>query len=410
MQVADEHLVSVLAAMAGDAARAHPDQARAVEALVADQARVLVVQATGWGKSAVYWAATSAIRALGGGPTLVVSPLLALMRDQLTAAERAGLRAVTINSTNVDDWDRILADIGAGTVDVLLVSPERLANPGFARTVGTLVAGAGLIVIDEAHCISDWGFDFRPDYQRLSRLLTSAPGTPVLATTATANARVTADVATQLGDATVVLRGGLARSSLRLSVVGGLGPLERYAWVDTALATLPGSGIVYVPTVAETERLAGYLRLARPHRRRLLGPARPRGTGAGRAEVRVTAYVEPKVFAELLVVLEAVGADEPVTNGPPCRTRPPGIRRDGWTPGAQRHAYSYCRSDRDNGHRLHARIGIEHNDGCGEASLSGRSGAPLRRIRRFGERPPRDRFRRRKRLLDQENVEPFAVG
>jgi ATP-dependent DNA helicase RecQ len=260
VQVADEHLVSVLAATAGDAARAHPDQTRAVEALVADQARVLVVQATGWGKSAVYWAATSAIRTLGGGPTLVVSPLLALMRDQLTAAERARLRAVTINSTNVDDWKGILTDIGAGTVDVLLVSPERLANPGFARTVGTLVAGAGLIVIDEAHCISDWGFDFRPDYQRLSRLLTSARGTPVLATTATANARVTADVATQLGDATVVLRGGLARSSLRLSVVGGLGPLERYAWVDTALATLPGSGIVYVPTVAETERLSGYLR------------------------------------------------------------------------------------------------------------------------------------------------------
>jgi ATP-dependent DNA helicase RecQ len=258
-EVADQHLASVLAAMAGDAARAHPDQARAVEALVADQARVLVVQATGWGKSAVYWAASSAIRGLGGGPTLVVSPLLALMRDQLTAAERAGLRAVTINSTNVDDWDRILADIHAGIVDVLLVSPERLANPGFARTVDALVASAGLLVIDEAHCISDWGFDFRPDYQRLSRLLTRAPGTPVLATTATANARVTADVATQLGDATVVLRGGLARSSLRLSVVGGLGPLERYAWVDTALETLPGSGIVYVPTVAETERLAGYL-------------------------------------------------------------------------------------------------------------------------------------------------------
>src|ERR1700742_3863652 len=131
-QAADEHLVSVLAAMAGDAARAHPDQARAVESLVADQARVLVVQATGWGKSAVYWAATSAIRALDGGPTLVVSPLLALMRDQLTAAERAGLRAVTINSTNIDDWDSILADIDAGTVDVLLVSPERLANPAFA--------------------------------------------------------------------------------------------------------------------------------------------------------------------------------------------------------------------------------------------------------------------------------------
>jgi ATP-dependent DNA helicase RecQ len=260
VRVADEHVASVLAAMAGDAARAHRDQTMAVEALVADQARVLVVQATGWGKSAVYWAATSAIRSLGGGPTLVVSPLLALMRDQIAAAERAGLRAVTVNSTNFEDWDRVLAEVDAGSVDVLLVSPERLANPGFARRVDRLVAGAGLVVIDEAHCISDWGFDFRPDYQRLSRVLTSAPGTPVVATTATANARVTADVAMQLGDATVVLRGGLARTSLRLSVVGGLGPLERYAWVDTALATLPGSGIVYVPTVAETDRLGGYLR------------------------------------------------------------------------------------------------------------------------------------------------------
>ncbi len=254
-----QHLDAVLAAMAGPDARPHDDQLAAVEALVADRARVLVVQATGWGKSAVYWAATSAIRSLGGGPTLVVSPLLALMRDQIAAAERAGLHALTVNSTNVDEWDDVLAHVAAGTVDVLLVSPERLANPGFARRVGPLVAGAGLVVIDEAHCISDWGFDFRPDYQRLSKVLTAVPGTPVLATTATANARVTADVAAQLGDATVVLRGGLARTSLRLSVIDGLSTLERYAWVDTALGTLPGSGIVYVPTVAETDRLAGWL-------------------------------------------------------------------------------------------------------------------------------------------------------
>ena len=253
------HLDAVLRAAAGEGAIARDGQDSAVEALVADGARVLVVQATGWGKSAVYWAATSAIRALGGGPTLVVSPLLALMRDQVAAAERAGLRAVTINSTNIDEWDATLAALDAGDVDLLLVSPERLANPGFAKRVGPLVAGAGLVVIDEAHCISDWGFDFRPDYQRLSRVLVGAPGVPVLATTATANQRVTDDVAAQLGDATVVLRGGLARSSLRLSVVDGLGPLERYAWVDQALAALPGSGIVYVPTVAETYRLSGFL-------------------------------------------------------------------------------------------------------------------------------------------------------
>lgn len=257
--LADRHLDGVLASMAGPDARAHDDQRTAVRALVADRSRVLVVQATGWGKSAVYWAATAALRADGAGPTLVVSPLLALMRDQVTAAERAGLVAATVNSTNPDDWDAVMDNVTAGRIDVLLVSPERLANPTFARRVGPVLEAAGLIVIDEAHCISDWGFDFRPDYQRLTRILTASPGTPVLATTATANQRVTADVAHQMGEATVVLRGSLARASLRLSVVPGLGALERYAWVDSALSMLDGSGIVYVPTVAETERLAGFL-------------------------------------------------------------------------------------------------------------------------------------------------------
>ena len=256
---ADSHLTSVIHAMAGEQATPRADQASAVRALVADRSRVLVVQATGWGKSAVYWAATSAIRAQGGGPTLVVSPLLALMRDQVQAAAGAGLQARTINSTNVDDWEPIMASVEDGTVDVLLVSPERLANPTFARRIGPVIERAGLIVIDEAHCISDWGFDFRPDYQRLSRVLTASPTTPVLATTATANQRVTDDVAAQLGRSTVVLRGGLARTSLTLSVIGGLGPLERFAWVDGALGRLGGSGIIYVPTVADTDRLAGFL-------------------------------------------------------------------------------------------------------------------------------------------------------
>jgi len=259
LAAADAGLESVLHAMAGDAAVPRRDQGTAVRALVADRARVLVVQATGWGKSAVYWAATSAIRSLGGGPTLVVSPLLALMRDQVAAAERAGLSARTINSTNVDAWESIMEAVESNAVDVLLVSPERLSNPTFARRIGPVIDRAGLIVIDEAHCISDWGFDFRPDYQRLSRVLTNSPRTPVLATTATANKRVTDDVARQLGTSTVVLRGSLARSSLTLSVIEGLGPLERFAWVDEALDLLPESGIIYVPTVADTERLAGFL-------------------------------------------------------------------------------------------------------------------------------------------------------
>src|SRR3954464_2513545 len=258
--LADQHLDSVLTALAGPDAVARDDQREAVRALVADRRRVLVVQATGWGKSAVYWAATAALRAQGSGPTLVVSPLLALMRDQIAAAERAGLRAATINSTNLDAWAQVLADVRAGTVDVLLISPERLANPAFAAQLPDLLVSVGLLVIDEAHCVSDWGFDFRPDYQRLTRsMLGLAPGTPVLATTATANERVTADVAAQLGEDTVTLRGSLARSSLTLAVVPAMTVLERYAWVADALRTMPGSGIVYVLTVAETQRVAAFL-------------------------------------------------------------------------------------------------------------------------------------------------------
>src|SRR3954452_12793286 len=254
-------LERVIAAMAGPDARPRPDQATAVEHLVNGGRRVLVVQATGWGKSAVYWAATAGLRAKGAGPALVVSPLLALMRDQIAAAKRAGLQAATVNSTNVEEWGEVLAELRSGKTDLLLISPERLSNPSFAAQLPELLSQCGLLVIDEAHCVSDWGFDFRPDYQRLTRtLLALAPGTPVLATTATANQRVTADVARQLGEDTVTLRGSLARSSLRLSVVPGLSPLERYAWLAEALLSLPGSGIVYVLTVAETERVAGFLR------------------------------------------------------------------------------------------------------------------------------------------------------
>ncbi len=254
------HLAAVIERLAGAGATPRPDQVAAVEAIVRPCARVLVVQATGWGKSAVYWGATAALRAAGGGPSLVISPLLALMRDQVAAAERAGLAAATVNSTNIDAWDGVFAALDADTLDVLLVSPERLGNPRFASRLDELMARVGLVVIDEAHCISDWGFDFRPDYQRLARALLSTPTASVLATTATANQRVTDDVERQLGTGTVTFRGTLARTSLRLAVVPGLSALERYAWVADALDELPGSGIVYVLTVAEAERLTGFLR------------------------------------------------------------------------------------------------------------------------------------------------------
>src|SRR5690242_12341420 len=213
----------------------HEDQWTAIEALVAGRRRALVVQRTGWGKSAVYFVATALLRARGAGATVIVSPLLALMRNQIEAAERAGIHAVTINSTNVEEWQGVHARIAAGEVDLLLVSPERLNNPGFRDEVlPRLTESAGLLVIDEAHCISDWGHDFRPDYRRIRQMLADLPeGIPVLATTATANARVTADVAEQLAtaDEVLVLRGELDRASLSLAVIQLQRPEERLGWL-----------------------------------------------------------------------------------------------------------------------------------------------------------------------------------
>jgi ATP-dependent DNA helicase RecQ len=245
-----------------ETAELREDQWRAIEALAVDRRRSLVVQRTGWGKSAVYFVATLLLRAEGAGPTVIVSPLLALMRNQIAAAERAGIRAVTINSTNIEAWEPIQDQIRAGEVDVLLVSPERLNNPGFRDEVlPRLAATCGLLVVDEAHCISDWGHDFRPDYRRIRTLLDDLPeGIPVLATTATANARVTDDVADQMGSDVLVLRGSLDRESLRLGVVRLKTAQQRLAWLADHLAEQPGSGIVYCLTVAATQEIADYLR------------------------------------------------------------------------------------------------------------------------------------------------------
>ncbi|WP_320784085.1 RecQ family ATP-dependent DNA helicase [Streptomyces sp. CRN 30] len=247
-------------------ARLREDQWRAVEALVADKRRALVVQRTGWGKSAVYFVATALLRQQGAGPTVIVSPLLALMRNQVEAAAKAGVRARTINSSNPEEWEQITAEVATGGVDVLLVSPERLNNPDFRDNVlPALAAATGLLVVDEAHCISDWGHDFRPDYRRLRTMLTDLPpGVPVLATTATANARVTADVAEQLGTGTgsdaLVLRGPLNRDSLSLSVLEMPDAARRLAWLAEHLRDLPGSGIIYTLTVATAEEVASFLR------------------------------------------------------------------------------------------------------------------------------------------------------
>ena len=250
------------ALVGSDDAVLREDQWRAISALAVDHKRALVVQRTGWGKSAVYFVATLLLREQGAGPTVIISPLLALMRNQIEAATRAGIRAVTINSTNAGAWEEMYADIRAGEVDVLLVSPERLNNPGFRDEVlPRLAATCGLVVVDEAHCISDWGHDFRPDYRRIRTLLTDLPdGIPVLATTATANSRVTTDVAEQLGTDVLVLRGSLDRESLSLGVVTLPTAESRLAWLADHLAEQPGSGIVYCLTVAATQQVADYLR------------------------------------------------------------------------------------------------------------------------------------------------------
>jgi ATP-dependent DNA helicase RecQ len=261
-----EEAEQCLRALAAPSARLRGDQWQAIRALVSDRRRALVVQRTGWGKSAVYFTATALLRARGAGPSVIVSPLIALMRNQIEAASRAGIRARTVNSANTDDWDQVYAEIAAGAVDVLLVSPERLNNPSFRDLVlPQLIAATGMLVVDEAHCISDWGHDFRPDYRRLATLLAELPASiPVLATTATANARVARDVAEQLeagaAGPALVLRGELDRESLHLAVVRLAGAQQRLAWLAEHLDELDGSGIIYTLTVAAAREVAEFLR------------------------------------------------------------------------------------------------------------------------------------------------------
>ncbi|WNI18404.1 RecQ family ATP-dependent DNA helicase [Actinacidiphila sp. ITFR-21] len=259
---------AVLAELVGDpggSTRLREDQWQAVAALVEERRRALVVQRTGWGKSAVYFVATALLRRRGSGPTVIISPLLALMRNQVEAAARAGIRARTINSANPEDWETVYGEVESGEIDVLLVSPERLNSVDFRdQVLPELAAATGLLVVDEAHCISDWGHDFRPDYRRLRTMLAELPaGVPVLATTATANARVTADVAEQLGTGggdALVLRGPLDRESLRLGVLRLPDAAHRLAWLGERLGDLPGSGIIYTLTVAAAEEVAAFLR------------------------------------------------------------------------------------------------------------------------------------------------------
>lgn len=256
----------LLRRLAGPEASFRVHQREAIEDLVVGRRRVLCVQRTGWGKSAVYFIATALQRAAEHGPTLLVSPLLALMRNQLEAARRLGIRAATVNSSNREQWEAVRGRLQRDEIDLLLISPERLSNLEFREQVLPLfVERVGLLVIDEAHCVSDWGHDFRPDYRRLRGVMGDLrPGTPVLCTTATANDRVVGDVREQLAAGTddaalTTYRGPLGRASLRLEVVDLPRQAHRLAWLACWMPALSGSGIVYCLTRRDTETVADWL-------------------------------------------------------------------------------------------------------------------------------------------------------
>ncbi|WP_446357348.1 RecQ family ATP-dependent DNA helicase [Coleofasciculus sp. G2-EDA-02] len=236
-------------------------QWEAIASIILARSRLLVVQRTGWGKSIVYFLATRLLRNSGAGSTLLISPLLALMRNQIVAAERIKINAATINSSNPEEWEQINAQLQAGIIDILLISPERLANEDFRQRILLPISQRiGLFVVDEAHCISDWGHDFRPDYRRIVRVLQALPQTiPALATTATANNRVVNDIITQLGANLRVSRGTLTRKSLQLQTIKLPSPAARMAWLAEHLPNLPGSGIIYALTIKDTERVAHWL-------------------------------------------------------------------------------------------------------------------------------------------------------
>ena len=236
-------------------------QWEALDAVVNQKRRLLVVQRTGWGKSAVYFLAAQTLRRTYGSCTLIVSPLLALMRNQIDAAARFGLRAIKIDSSDHESQAEALSALKADQLDCLFITPERLANEEFKQRVLVPYLGRfGLLVIDEAHCISDWGHDFRPDYRRLSRVIELLPqNVPVISTTATANNRVIDDIDAQLGNVEI-FRGTLERESLALDVWTMGSSLERWVWIDHALRTLEGTGLVYTQTIREANMLAEWLR------------------------------------------------------------------------------------------------------------------------------------------------------
>ncbi|MGA3845141.1 RecQ family ATP-dependent DNA helicase [Ralstonia nicotianae] len=282
-------------------------QEDAIRHLVEGKGRLLVVQKTGWGKSFVYFIATKLLREAGAGPALLISPLLALMRNQIAAAERMGVRAATINSDNMEDWAEVEAKLGKNEIDILLISPERLANERFrTQVLAGIAAHVSLLVIDEAHCISDWGHDFRPHYRLLERIVrTLPPNVRLLATTATANSRVMEDLAAVLGPNLDVSRGDLNRTSLSLQTIRLPSQAERLAWLAEQLATLQGHGIIYTLTVRDANQVAEWLKSRGFHVEAYTGE-----TGDGREQLE-QALLNNEVKALVATTALGMGYDKP---------------------------------------------------------------------------------------------------
>jgi len=255
-----EALVLLRTAINDEKAEFRKDQWDAIDSLVNERSKLLVIQRTGWGKSSVYFISTRILRDQGKGVTIIISPLLALMRNQIEAAERLGIKAISINSTNMEDWQTCKQAVLNNTVDALLISPERLANESFMNEILRPIAdNIGMFVVDEAHCISDWGHDFRPDYRRIVSILKFMPaGMPILGTTATANNRVSVDIISQLGEIKV-LRGSLTRQSLILQNIKLGDQASRLAWLKENIPNLPGSGIIYTLTQRDARNVTEWL-------------------------------------------------------------------------------------------------------------------------------------------------------
>jgi ATP-dependent DNA helicase RecQ len=256
-----EKAEGLLRRMLGVGAKFRDGQWEAIDLVANQRRRLLVVQRTGWGKSVVYFLAAKILRDAGTGPALLISPLLALMRNQILAAEKLGVRARAIHSENQEEWTQVEAGLHANGIDLLMVSPERLGNAEFLKKLLPLVQGSlGMFVVDEAHCISDWGHDFRPDYRRIVRILRLLPpGAPVLCTTQTANDRVVRDIQAQISQMEIS-RGPLVRPSPRLFNIKLHGQAERLAWLAYFLPQLPGSGIIYTLTIQDARRVAEWLK------------------------------------------------------------------------------------------------------------------------------------------------------